>query len=190
MVEYPGSIVSEWVRSLNNFFYSEDQCEMAIQALREMRRVAKMKRSLEEFRGYIVSCGFAKVILMVEKGWMEIAKQLEFMQGSFRRHQWREALLICLTQLTLGLVPKPMDTILEEMKELMDSTTQTQGSQVSARQLLLLIMFPLDYLVHFKDQGNEGLTLKIEKPLSKGCVVLESRKGSKGNITAIMIRSL
>ncbi|KAF8141780.1 hypothetical protein EV363DRAFT_1291758 [Boletus edulis] len=71
-VEYPGSIVLEWAQSLNNFFYSEDQCK---------------------------SCGLAKVILMVGKGWMEIAKQSEFMQGSFRRHQWREALLIGLGRL-------------------------------------------------------------------------------------------
>ncbi|KAF8414636.1 hypothetical protein L210DRAFT_989912 [Boletus edulis BED1] len=76
---------------------------------------------------------------MVGKEWMEIAKQSEFMQGSFRRHQWREALLICLTQLTQGFVPKPTDTILEEMKELTAGTTQTRGSPVSAKQLLRLM---------------------------------------------------
>ncbi|KAG6370116.1 hypothetical protein JVT61DRAFT_12412 [Boletus reticuloceps] len=141
--EDPGSIVLEWARILNNFFYSEDQCErtenMAIQALREMRRAAKTKRSREEFGGYIGSCGLAKVILIVGKEWMEIANRSEFMQGSFRRHQWREALLICLTQLTQGFVPKPTDTILKEIRELTDATTQTQGSQVSAKRLLLLM---------------------------------------------------
>ncbi|KAG6376664.1 hypothetical protein JVT61DRAFT_1659 [Boletus reticuloceps] len=73
--------------------------------------------------GFLCSCGLVKVTLIVGKEWMEIANQSEFMQGSFRRHQWRAALLICLTQPTQGFVPKLTDMILKEIRELMDTTT-------------------------------------------------------------------
>lgn len=47
---------------------------------------------------------------------MEIAKMSEFLQDSFRKYQWREALLSCLIGLTEGFFPKEPGDILREIE--------------------------------------------------------------------------
>lgn len=85
------------------------------------------------------SSGLARTILRVGKEWMKIANRSEFMQSSFRKYQWREALLLCLAKFSEGLVLRSSEMILDEMKELAEPMGHAEGSRITAREFLTVL---------------------------------------------------
>lgn len=81
--------------------------------------------------------GLAKTILSIAKQWIDLTKHSDFLQSSFRKYQWREALLFCLAKLTEGFVLKDPELILKEREELTRQSTHT--SRIDPRRFLRLI---------------------------------------------------
>ncbi|KAG9309251.1 hypothetical protein JVU11DRAFT_10733 [Chiua virens] len=68
-----------------------------------------------------------------------MCKLSEFLTGSFRKHQWRGALLLCLAMLTQGFILKNPELIQAEMSHLMEGSKGQGQSRIPVWQFLDLI---------------------------------------------------
>ena len=79
------------------------------------------------------------MVLRIMKDWIKIGNQSEFMQSSFRKYQWREALLLGLATLSKGLALKNSNMILKEMDELCNPKDRTGVPHMNPQKLPTLI---------------------------------------------------
>lgn len=70
---------------------------------------------------------------------MKIGNRSTFLQGSFRKYQWREALLLCLARLTEGFIHQPTEVIMEQMRQMTDVKEETQAPEMSPQDFLRLM---------------------------------------------------
>lgn len=73
------------------------------------------------------------------------------MQDSFRKHQWRETLLLSLATLTQGFKLSTTKEILDEMETQMESAEQTEKSWITMAKELL---------AHISDRNLIPITIK------------------------------
>ena len=79
---------------------------------------------------------FVPLSLGVTKDWIMIGNHSEFMQSSFKKYQWREALLLGLAMLFQGLALMNPNIISKQMDKLSDPKDQTGVSHTNPQKLL------------------------------------------------------
>ena len=61
---------------------------------------------------------------------MKIGNYSTFLQGSFWKYQWREALLLCLIGLIEEFTHQSIEEIMKQMKQIMNVKKETQEPKI------------------------------------------------------------
>ncbi|KAH7904079.1 hypothetical protein BJ138DRAFT_1119749 [Hygrophoropsis aurantiaca] len=114
MSKQPKVLVQNWIKCLGGFFLikpCEETQDPAVQALREMKEVGKTKWFRKTIQEPVREHDLASMVLRIAEPTMILAKRSKFLEDSFRKYQWREALLLALANLTEGFEMRPAGDI-------------------------------------------------------------------------------